>query len=111
LYKHVKIRPDDLIVVLFDIYANGSDSPYDQPNDAWILPNIASNLKRIFRTPCETVHQIASIDDILYRCLEKAKLANTKTSFTRRQFKHFIRDPGTKSSFLKVTRIYFLFYY
>lgn len=78
LYKYVKDKPCELLVKMFDLYADGGDKPNSQPNATWFIPEASDYLQRIFRTPCENDIEIKIIDDLL----EKALLLNFNTPAT-----------------------------
>lgn len=78
LYKYVKDKPCELLVKMFDLYADGGDKPNSQPNASWFIPEASDYLQRIFRAPCENDIEIKIIDDLL----EKATFLNFNTPAT-----------------------------
>jgi len=97
LYKYVKDRPCELLVKMFDLYADGGDKPNSQPNASWFIPEASDYLQRIFRAPCENDIEIKIIDDLL----EKALLLNFNTPATvsiGRGKDNTIYDEGIPSS-------------
>jgi hypothetical protein len=49
LPRLVKLDPQTLLLMLYDLYASGGDTATDKPNDSWYLTDIEENMR--VRTP------------------------------------------------------------
>ena len=55
-YKLIRLKPMELLVKIFDIFAKGGTTANCVPNDAWYIDSIEDMLK-IFYAPCMTIQE------------------------------------------------------
>lgn len=90
-FRLVQNRTAELLVILFDIYAEGGSDPNAQPNDEWYITARAGILSRIFHLTCETNDEVAIIGMALEDLLLKLEENHTRR-VSRRAFKNFLRS-------------------
>lgn len=74
LFRMVKTRALDLLIILFDIYAvPGAKGDLGHPDDDWYLPKANKYLAKIFHSVCETEDDIKSIDEHIATCVHDLK--------------------------------------
>jgi hypothetical protein len=90
-FRLVKNKPHALLVILFDIFAEGGKTPNDHPNDSWYLSKPDAILLRIFLIPCESEGEVLGMEEMLKHVMGKARKGEGR--MTRRQFKDMLKSP------------------
>jgi len=74
LFRLVKSRAVDLLIIFFDIYAvPGAKGDLGHPDDDWYLPKANKYLARIFHSVCETDADIKTIDEMIAAAVHDLK--------------------------------------
>jgi hypothetical protein len=83
-FRMIQNRTIELLLMVFDIYAEGGgNNPNCKPNDSWFIKIDSNDLKKIFMLPCESSNDVTTMEEmynVVIESLDDDRLVNTTVS-------------------------------